>query len=384
MKITDLFLEYRRNPESNPKESVYQFLSRYKDDPHAYLHTTMVMKVGVYPKTTSSHDSPAGIYAYRLMDIWEDSIERWNTGNYKRGIEFLPYHGGDQLFILHSDIDIDFPGHYTEENLAEDSEKLKRLYRLDDKSIAQLRRSAETNQNFRDCPAGYLWGMTKALVGFGGPVSEFDRYTSVNTKRWNQLLRKLGYVGFNDPGYGLIHGAEDSQALFLTTRAFQVIDHFSNNRRQRKVEIAGKTYIGGRLPDHLEMNGIPNTLFYNYQPADFAGVKLWTVEGMDIPTFKTFCRFVPWNGRGVVKYLSFGNAANQSYESGEIRKFFTEFIIPKNITIEALAVGGRDPAFTLRVMPADFPVSKIYISQFASKYGMDKLPPSVQEKIVVR
>jgi hypothetical protein len=157
-------VEARRNPEQNPRLNAVEFLRQYKDNPKMYLHTTNVMKVGIYPKSTDSHDSPVGIYAYRLVDIWEDAIERWNTGDYKRGLEFLPYHGGDQLFVLESDIDPNFPEHYTDDDLARDGDKLKQLFGLSDQRIAKLLRTAKTNQNFRDCPAGYFWGMVKALV----------------------------------------------------------------------------------------------------------------------------------------------------------------------------------------------------------------------------
>ncbi len=224
------------------------FLRQYKDDPTVYIHTTDLLKVGIYPKSSDSHDSPVGIYAYRLADIWEDTIERWNTGEYQRGLEFLPYHGGNHVFVLRSNIDPNFPKDYTEENLQDDIEKLKKFYRISDTTIEQLKETARTNQNFHDCPAGYLWGMTKALVG---GVKEFDAYTNVDCKKWNYVLRKLGYVGFNDPGYGLIHGAEASQALFLTTTAFEIIDHDLISRKQKTVRLGypdNTKYVGGRVP----------------------------------------------------------------------------------------------------------------------------------------
>ena len=41
----------------------------------------------------------------------------------------------------------------------------------------------------------------------------------VNTKKWNTLLRKLGYVGFNDTGYGYIQFQEhDSEEKFKISK----------------------------------------------------------------------------------------------------------------------------------------------------------------------
>lgn len=377
-------MERRRNPEQNPRETLMAFLSQYKDNPKMYLHTTSLPKVGIYPKSSSSHDSPAGIYAYRLVDIWERDIERWNTGEYQRGLEFLAYRGGDHLFILESDIDPDFPGDYTNDDLDRDINNMKRLYGLSDQRIQRLRATARTNQNFRDCPAGYFWGMTKALVA---GVSEFDEYTPVDTKRWNGLLRKLGYVGFNDPGMGVIHGAEGTQALFLSTSAFRIADYMLANRRQKMVTIGDQKYKGGHLPRNLVMRGIPNTLFYNYEPADFAKVRSWTVEGMELRDLPTFMRFVPWNGVGIVKRIVMGTAANSSYEHGEVRRFFQKYpTLPKNIKVEDLHVGGQFPVLLINLIPAEFPVDTITIAAGFGpvSHGIDKLPPAIQAKIKVQ
>ena len=379
MDLHDL-LERRRNPEQNPRISAVEFLRQYKDNPKMYLHTTNLQKVGIYPRSTDGHDSPAGIYAYRLMDIWEDTIERFNTGEYKRGLEFLPYHGGDHLFVLESDIDPDFPHDYSEQNLAADIVKLKKLYGFSDERIAKLKAAARTNLNFRDCPAGYLWGMTKALMA--GGISEFDEYTPVDTIRWNGLLRKLGHVGFNDPGMGLIHGAEPSQAVFLTVTAFRIVDHMLKNRRQRVVDVGDQKYKGGRLPKNLVMQGIPNTLFHNYKPADFASVRTWTVAGMGLDNLSTFMRFVPWNATGIVERLVIGTAANESYELGYVKRFFAKYpTLPKNIHVKDLYVGGRQPAQLMHSIPESFPVDTITYSAMAFKWGLDSLPEPIKAKL---
>lgn len=388
MLLQEILAERRRNPEHNPRETPVEFLRKYKDNPKMYLHMAPILKVGIYPKSSSSHDSPAGIYAYRLMDIWEGDIERWNTGNYSgknaRGLEFLPYHGGNHLFVLESDIDHNFPGDYTEHDLETDIQKLQSLYGLSDKRIARLRRTAKTNQNFHDSPAGYMWGMTKALVA---GVDEFDAYTPVDTLKWSEVLRKMGYVGFNDPGYSLIHGAESSQAVFLTPKAYRVVDYMQKNRQQRMVTIGNDKYIGGRLPKDLEMNGIPNTLFYNHTPEDFAKVRRWTVGSMPYYDLSTFIRFVPWNAKGIVKTLTMGASANEFHESSEVRRFMEQLQIrpiPKNIKIINLYVGGRFPSMLLKMIPNNFPVETITISQFASDAGLDMLSDVIRQKIVQR
>ncbi|RLA60039.1 MAG: hypothetical protein DRQ78_09880, partial [Epsilonproteobacteria bacterium] len=50
-----------------------------------------------------------------------------------------------------------------------------------------------------------------------------------NAQGWNNILRRLGYNGFVDrSGSGLIHSNEPTQAVFLSTRAFTVVDMIEN------------------------------------------------------------------------------------------------------------------------------------------------------------
>ena len=380
MKLLDLF-EARRNPSQNPKLSAVEFIRQYKDNPHAYLHLAPILKVGIYPKSSDGHDSPIGIYAFRIMDIWENDIERWNTGEYKFGLSHLSYHGGNYMFILESNIDPLFPDHYTKENLNEDIEKLKKIYGLSNDTVRKLMQSAKTNLNFVDMPVGYLWGITKAMSA--GIMHEFDQYTVTDTKKWNSILRSLGYSGFNDPGYGYIHGAEHQQALFLTKSAFNVIDVSTINQKQREIEIERTRYKGiGRVPKDLHVGGIGGVLFSNHTPADFAKVRKWTVDGASIYDLRSFKRFLPWNAQGIIKNLYMGGSANESYENGEVKRFFDNFKLPKNIKIESISVGRYEPWWLLRLIPEDFPVDTITISPFASTYGIDKLPEKIQKKIV--
>jgi hypothetical protein len=380
MKYSEVF-EARRNPEQNIKLGIVDFLRQYKDRDDIYIHSTDVLKVGIYPRTSDGQDSPVGIYAFRLKDIWADDIERWNTGEYKRGLEFLSYHGGNHIFVLQSDIDTDFPKDYTQENLDIDCGKMKTLFGLSDENIKRLLRVAKSNQNFRDIPAGYFWGMVKAFIS---GVSEFDQYTYVDCKKWNYVLRKLGYLGFNDPGYGVIHGAEPCQALFLTTSAFKVVDHSLINQKQKEVDVGTydkrEIYKGGRLPKNLVMNGIPNTLFHNYTPSDFKNVHTWTVKGMSLRDYYSFIRFVPWNGIGIIDNMTLDGDFDNSYSMRESEKFL-QSNIPKNIKIKNIYIGGRQPVLLLRKMPIDFPVENIKTAMPIGEVYLQTLPDEIKNKL---
>jgi cold shock CspA family protein len=372
MKIIELF-EKRKNPEQNPRIDVIQFLTQYKDRDDIYIHTTEVEKVGIYPKSSQSHDSPLGIYAFRLKDVWS-YIEP-----YKKGLSMLPYYGGKHLYVLQSDIPSDFVDAYSETDLENDIEKLKKIYNISDDGIKRLKRTARTNLNFKNCPAGYLWGITKALIA---GVDEFDEYVPVNTRKWTILLLKLGHKAFNDPGYGFIHGAESTQALFLDISSFKVIDHMNTNMKQKIIHLDNKQYSGGHFPKHLVMSGIPNTFFYNNYPEDLKNIKSWTVKHMSIDEYKTFLKFLPYNATGVIETLTLGEGSLDNFHtSSNVRKFFEKIkTIPANVVINSIHVGGQYPAMLLKYIPETFDVKQITISKYAEKYGFNDLP--IKEKIV--
>ena len=93
---------------------------------------------------------------------------------------------------------------------------------------------------------------------------------------------------------------------------------------------------------------------------------------------------MPWNATGIVGTLGFGNAANASYESSEVSRFFANYKPTKNIKIKSIYVGSRFPAMLLKYVPKNFPVDEIKISQFSSESGLNTLPETLQKKIVVQ
>lgn len=374
MKIFEL----RRNPDQNPRQSVYEFLKQYKDDPDIYIHTTDVDKVGINPRTRG-HDAPMGIFAFRLQDVWKNSIERWNTGDYSRGLSHLPYNGGDKVFVLRADIPVNFVADYTEDDLNQDIEKIKTIYNLDDDDIAKLKRTARTNLNFINAPAGYLWGITKAITA---GVEEFDEYTAAKEKKWSLLLRNLGHSSFNDPGYGFIHGAESAQALFLDVREFEVVDSYQINRR-KSIEIGDKTYQSA--PRKLHMKGIPNTFFYNNTKKDFANVRLWVVDYMELDDVGRFQNFLPWNAIGYIKQLGVDGSSSSSYPSYHLQNL-SRLVGDDRIKIDRISLGYADQLYMLlRNFPTGINVDEIYYHSAALRFtptALDSIDSEIKSKLV--
>lgn len=366
--------ELRRRPEASTRLTAFQFLEQYKDDPNAYLHTTDVEKVGIHPRT-GGHDAPMGIYAFRLQDIWHH-IEFGNQHGWDVA-KSLPYYGGPNFFILKADIPIDFVEDYNEEDLKRDIMKLKQLFKLDDNEAKRLLRAAKTNPNFVDNPAGYLWGMTKAIAA--GGISEFDQYTPTNEKRWALILRKLGYSAFNDPGYGFIHGAEGSQALFLDKSAFEVVDYYKLHRK-KQIQIGDKVFQSA--PRKIYMKGIPNVFFYNNEPEDFRNVREWVVESMDIGDLSKFLKFLPWNAQGRIGTV--GVKASTTWVQGYIRDLVNA---APRVTIDSLIVTAGDDWYSVPIflakLPPNIPVNTILYPQNVElgERSLEKIHPQIQAKL---
>lgn len=252
MKIIDLY-EARRNPDLNEKESFYDFLLKYADDPSMFLHTTDVEKVGINPKTAkkSGHDTPAGIFTFQISAL-KQRIEMAKEQKLSPAL-FLDYYGGNHAFVLQSNEPFtDTLKTYTEDDLQNDVEKLKEIY--DDELVDKSLSIAPSNENYVDSPIGKLWGMTKAIA-IGG-TSELSHQQYPDALKWNTILRKIGHTSFHDTGQGWIHGYESAQSLFLTTKAFTVVDHMVIKRKQKEIKIGGQEYKGGRLPKTISLEKI--------------------------------------------------------------------------------------------------------------------------------
>ena len=64
MRLTDIFVESRRNPAVNPKVTAYQRLvmRNEKDPKNTFVSMTSVDKLGINPR--SEYNTPIGVYSY--------------------------------------------------------------------------------------------------------------------------------------------------------------------------------------------------------------------------------------------------------------------------------------------------------------------------------
>lgn len=210
---------------------IIQALEPYRDDPSIFVTFSDIEKVGINPQ--SPWDTPIGIYAYPLREMWRNILD-----------DKIPF-AGDRKFahVLRATgpgiVDVD---DYTRDDLRRDYPKLVEIYNEIhaqhgwtnqlETDMAQWLRDAEPKR----VEAAKLWNVTRHLAGTmsmgrTGHLKGSGAAKS-STVEWNVILRRLGYRGFTDrEGTGLIHRNEPVQAVFLEKGAVQQVATLRNVRR---------------------------------------------------------------------------------------------------------------------------------------------------------
>lgn len=213
MKLYEILpvFEARAKPELNPQISAVDQLRQYKDDPNIFISFTNINKIGIYP-LASDGETPIGIYAFPLRKCWSaynvdehrDFREFPSIIKGKHHIQILKWNGKQKFISPLSS--------YGYAELEDDLNKLKRMY--DDSISDQI----NSHKKMHEDAFAVLYHTTYELVDY-------------DYVKWNHLLRKLGYSGFNDSeGLGLIHDEEPYQTVFLSMDSITRIDSIYNKQ----------------------------------------------------------------------------------------------------------------------------------------------------------
>jgi len=273
VNILKLLDEKRSHDGLNVRVSTYQFLSKYKNDPNAYLHTSAIKKIGIKPLTNAEDDTPLGVYTFKIMDIWK----RIEASKDKNDLSYqLTYYGGPELYILHPTKPIMDENTYT---LSMYKKDLKRLNITQKRELELLSDTGYKYKNLK-LPLYRFWEITKLYV------CDFD-YGANNPVKWNNLLRKLGYYIFSDDGVGYIHDHEPVQTVFLTTNAFEVIDTHYNNEVY-KVKVDDKELRSNRLSSIMNTKTLHPSYDDEIRPEQYRNVKVWNVKEVGLQELHDF------------------------------------------------------------------------------------------------
>jgi 8-oxo-dGTP diphosphatase len=211
IKLVDILKELRKNPLSNPKVSAIKSLEKYKDDDNYFITFTNIEKVGINPKSPFS--TPAGLYAYKLKDVYDELVEK----NYLFGVD----RPNINVIELKSNRVFDL-SNYT--NRDKDLQKISRIYETDfrkpfEEVVAEFEK-VESKLYPIDTDAKYVYGLMSHIANKKSMIY------------FNVMLRKIGYEVVIDQT-GTVHLLQPSQALFLVPSAYKVVDKIINKNYDR-------------------------------------------------------------------------------------------------------------------------------------------------------
>lgn len=195
MKIAEILIlveALKKTEKASISQNAYDLLLPLKDDATVFIRFTNDDILEVNEKTKHT-DTPAGLYTYRLKNIWK----KYKVEENKSFID-LPFaaqskyiqvfkYSGKKAPIISSDKS------YTPAMLNKDVKKLKLKYDNYDEKISGLK--------LKKLPGSQLLSITEKL--------------EPNFLKWSELLMYLGYEGLIDDGKKVIHPDEPQQAVFF-------------------------------------------------------------------------------------------------------------------------------------------------------------------------
>jgi len=287
MKTFSTFLtEARKNPDQNPKVSLYDVAEKYQKDPMIFMSFVSDVnlvraskkikdvnseklnnldpikstwkdeeavhiawekqadklknqdessagfgfKIGINPK--SGYNTPIGIYCYSV----KETMQRYVKSTRKIVVPFAGQQPG-VYFIRPKDkskiLDL---GNMTQNNYKRDEKKIREMltnkYKMKkDFDVSLMVNHAKTTAKVQT-QGGWFWNLTRWAAHATKDAIEGGQLKNQKgvTVRWNKILRDLGYQGAIDSkGKGIIHEAEPWQAVFFSGAFVEVVD-FSLNK----------------------------------------------------------------------------------------------------------------------------------------------------------
>jgi hypothetical protein len=240
MKINDVVLEARSNPEQNLKfgsgryELVNYAEENIKDPENWGVSMTVEPKLGINPQAGISEDTPKGIYFYPLRYFMQ-------MANRKQSLPWgnnFPYL---QLFQY------DRSGEMTQQTQVAPDRLHQALRQYCPEEIIQ-QVIDEPNSLYDDTPYWFIYDC----------LSKLGNSDETNVVRWNKVLRDLGFTSVYDPGQGWIAPGEPTQGVVLDPRVIKQHKMFDN----RNPTGENRRYDTQGLADAIEWN---NHYQYNLQ-----------------------------------------------------------------------------------------------------------------------
>ena len=246
MRFYEILNEKRKNPHVNPKTNVYYTIKKRYDETDDYIDKDTrnlfanfmgLDKLGVNPRSDYK-TTPQGVYAYPV---------RWILGNLNPGdpMRYLPYAGDSEFVNLFS---IDNNANILNLDTAGREQKYLDM-------IAEIY-SDETGKSYDETQM-LINKLLKQyqIYGYGG-YADNSLYGDVkilakhlfrnvwktkNPVRMTKLLRKLGFDGVYDRGFGDVHQNEPAQLVIFNIKIIKNNQRFFNKDYRNRSDY-GQSY----------------------------------------------------------------------------------------------------------------------------------------------
>ena len=279
--IKKLILEMaRRNKNINSSVPASKELEKYKYNSNIYISYTNIDKIGINPR--SEYNTPLGIYCYPIREMYNNVVED--------NVPFAsnrPYIWVLEQKYMPNMVFLDDMWSYTDDDLRKDINKIREKYeyiiastvltkdRIDSERMREyvfwdFIEDCEKTAKPKDIEFAKLWNITRRT---GEIIANSRHYKGTNAAyAWNYVFRSIGYSGVAAKhDEGIIHSSEPTQAVFFTTKAFNVVEKIHNKKTKQEHNTLERT---AKIINLLHNEGIPHKEIINHPEYDHKGLPI--------------------------------------------------------------------------------------------------------------
>lgn len=249
MKIIEIINEARKNPHLNPKLSVYdQLKARYDsttdyidaDTKNLFANFFGFEKIGVYPDPDKKGytTTPIGVYAYPVDYVLKRIEASQLIVPYRSDKPFINLFNVNKSSIMHID---EYPR--SQQYLDQMAEVYAREVRISIEQAKQTINDVIASRFMEDDPPS-VYSDVKLLTKW---VFNEDLWRIDYRSRLTALLKRLGFDGVYDPGYGQIHKNEPVQLVVFNPNSIK------NNQRIINKKYTDRSEYGQQQHQTIQM-----------------------------------------------------------------------------------------------------------------------------------
>lgn len=293
----EYFYEARKNPEQNPKVSVFSAIDKRLDNAQAldsapnvynlFVSFTAIDKLGINPGST--YDTPLGIYSYPASYVHKQMYDGDRADN------ALPFAGEQPIVNIFS-----AKGNIIDVSTISSTEVNDLYRRIGDFYYRQMQKhepetyssgkgwktavdeveevinNASNHAKFADSPGGQLWYVTLTVAR---TLSWVVRRS--HPVMWNVLWRGIGVDGCVDSkGVGIIHTSERIQAVFFHIGAIDKVERIAN--KYAPADVKTSKAIGAKYDKFKNMSEKDLLIHLKFTPNDIRYVMKPSIEAQRV------------------------------------------------------------------------------------------------------